>query len=129
MAELATTGWSLDTMYAHRKAKLARYAIDEDALFAETETRLLAATTWAGYDAAIYNALARFHDGHLTYHPPQTAAPARGYDSYRLGLHTVFARDHFLVESVEPGSDVATAGVAAGDDVTAIDDRSLTAML
>ena len=78
-------------MYAHRKDKEARYGIDEDALFGKAEDRLLAATTWEQYDAAIYGALAAFHDSHLTYHPPPTAAPARGYTSFRLGLTTVLA--------------------------------------
>ncbi len=121
--ELGVVRKSLDTMYAHRLAKVQRYAIDEDALFTETETRLVAADSWAAYDAAIYNALAKFHDGHLTYHPPQTAAPARGYQSFHLGLATVFSHDHLLVESVEPGGEVAAAAVSPGDEVIEIDGR------
>jgi carboxyl-terminal processing protease len=124
-AELAALRTSLDAMYAHRKAKLARYAIDEDALFAETETRLLAATTWAAYDDAFYDALAKFHDGHLVYHPPQTMRPAAGYVSYRLGLRTVMGKDRLLVAEVEPGSDAATAGVAPGDEVIEIDGKPI----
>ena len=124
-AELASMRTSLDAMYAHRKAKLARYHLDEDALFAETEVRLLAATTWAQYDDAFYDALAKFHDGHLTYHPPQTARPAGGYASFRLGLHTVMGKDQLLVVDVESGSDVATAGVAPGDEVIEIDGKPI----
>ncbi len=109
--ELATIRKSLDGMYAHRVDKLRRNALDEDALFADLETRLSAALTWVQYDAAIYDALARFHDGHLTYHPPATAAPARGYDSYYLGFTTVLAGTHLLVAT----------GASAGDEITAID--------
>ena len=113
--ELAAIREALDRMYAHRKDKEARYGIDEDALFGKTEDRLVAATTWEQYDAAIYGALAAFHDSHLTYHPPETAAPARGYTSFRLGLTTVLAHDHLLVATSE------LAGVAPGDEVIAID--------
>ena len=116
----------LDAMYAHRLAKLARYQLDEDKIFADAETRLLAATSWASYDAALYSALAKFHDGHLSYRPPQTAAPKVGYASFRLGLHTVLANDRLLIAEVEPGSDVASAGVLAGDEVTAIDGVTVT---
>ncbi len=122
--ELALVRTSLDTMYAHRLAKERRYQLDEDALFAHAETRLLAATTWARYDSAIYDVLVAFHDGHLTYHPPSTAAPSRGYDTYLLGLTTVLAGRTLLVATVEPGSDAAAAGVMPGDEVTAIDGRS-----
>jgi len=111
----------LDAMYAHRLAKLARYQLDEDAIFAEAEDRLLAADSWAKYDAALYGVLAKFHDGHLSYRPPQTAAPRVGYASFRLGLRTVLANDHLLIAEVIPGSDVAAAGVLPGDEVTAID--------
>ena len=108
---------NLDAMYAHRLEKEQRYSLDEDALFGRAEDRVLAATTWAAYDAAIYDTLAAFHDGHLTYHPPQTAAPARGYTSFRLGLTTVLAKDHLLVATSE------LAGVAPGDEVIAIDGK------
>jgi C-terminal processing protease CtpA/Prc len=127
--ELALIRTSLDTMFAHRLDKLRRHALDESALFAELEKRLLAATSWARYDAAIYDALAKFHDGHLTYHPPSTAAPARGYDSYRLGLATTLAGDRLLIASVDAGSDLATAGVTAGDELVAIDGTPVTAVL
>lgn len=127
--ELGIVRRDLDTMYAHRKAKLARYSLDEDALFAEAEARLYAATTWAAYDAAIYDLLARFHDGHLTYRPPQTAAPSKGYDSYRLGFRTVFARGVYLVTTVEPGSDAAVAGMQPGDEIVQIDDRTMAKVL
>jgi carboxyl-terminal processing protease len=104
-------------MYAHRTAKLARYGLDEDALFADMQRALRAATTWAQYDAAIYNALARFHDGHLSYKPPPTAAPRRGYTAFSLGFTTVRAGMHLLVAHVDqPSTDIA-----AGDDVIAID--------
>src|SRR5450432_2647559 len=55
--EVATIRKSLDAMYAHRADKLRRNALDEDALFADLETHLLAAVTWVHYDAAIYDAL------------------------------------------------------------------------
>lgn len=128
-AELAFVRDHVDRMYAHRQDKLARYHLDEDAVFAAAEQRLLAARTWAAYDAAIYDALAAFHDGHLTYHPPQTAAPARGYTPFVLGLDTVIAGEHLLVARVDPGSDVARAGVAPGDEVTAIDGRPVADVL
>jgi carboxyl-terminal processing protease len=124
-AELAALRTNLDAIYAHRKAKLARYAIDEDALFAEAETRLVAATTWAAYDAAFYDALAKFHDGHLVYHPPQTMRPAAGYASFRLGLHTVMGKGVLLVSDVDAGSDAKTAGVAPGDEVIEIDGKPI----
>ncbi len=121
-AELAVVRAHLDAMYAHRLDKLKRFGIDEDALFADMLAKLLAAKTWAAYDAAIYNALTRFHDGHLSYHPPATAAPSRGYDPYRLGLTTVIgAGDRLLVATVDAGSDLEKAGVAPGDEVVAID--------
>lgn len=119
----------LDRMYAHRVDKLQRAGIAEDALFAELEQRLLAATSWSKYDTAIYEALARFHDGHLTYHPPSTAAPARGYTSFHLGLTTVLASDHLLVESIEPGSDLAKAGIAPGDEVIEVDGQPVADIL
>lgn len=125
-SELALVRHDLDTMYAHRLAKLARYHLDEDAIFADAEHELLAAASWAAYDSSLYGVMARFHDGHLTYRPPQTAAPKVGYASFRLGLETVLAKDHLLISKVEPGSDVATAGVLAGDEVTAIDGRAVT---
>jgi C-terminal processing protease CtpA/Prc len=71
----------------------------------------------------IYDALARFHDGHLTYHPPSTAAPSRGYTSFRLGLRTVMGKEALLVSEVEPGGDIAAAGVLPGDEVIEIDGR------
>ena len=114
---------NLDAMYAHRLEKEQRYSLDEDALFGRAEDRVLAATTWAAYDAAIYDTLAAFHDGHLTYHPPQTAAPARGYTSFRLGLTTVLAKDHLLVATSE------LAGVAPGDEVIAIDGKPTAEVL
>jgi hypothetical protein len=49
-AELAFVRDLIDRVYAHRLDKLARYQIDESALFADAERRLLAARTWAGYD-------------------------------------------------------------------------------
>nr|HEX4315331.1 S41 family peptidase [Kofleriaceae bacterium] len=119
----------LDAVYAHRAAKLARYHLDEDALFASAESALLAAATWAAYDSALYDLLAAFHDGHLSYHPPRTAAPAAGYDSYRLGLETVLANGHLLVSSIEPGSDVAAAGIVPGDEVVYVDDAGVADLL
>jgi carboxyl-terminal processing protease len=116
-------------MYAHREAKLALHHLDEDAVFADAERALLAATTWAAYDAAIYNMLARFHDGHLTYKPPPTAAPKRGYTSFTLGLGTVLASGHLLIARVDPGSSVAAAGITPGDDVIAIDGRAVADVL
>jgi C-terminal processing protease CtpA/Prc len=121
--ELVFVRKSLDSMYAHRLAKEQRYVINEDELFSEAEGRLFAARTWAAYDDAIYLALARFRDGHLSYHPPPTAAPRQGYESFHLGLTTVLAKDHLLVASVDPDGDVAKAGVAPGDDVVAIDEK------
>jgi C-terminal processing protease CtpA/Prc len=122
-SELALVRDYLDRVYAHRAEKLARYHLDEDALFAKAEARLVAAKSWAAYDAAIYDVLVPFHDSHLSYHPPATAAPARGYTSFHLGFETVLARDHLLVRSIEAGSDVERAGVHPGDEVIAIDDR------
>lgn len=119
----------LDTMYAHRIAKLARYQLDEDKIFADGEQRLLAASSWAAYDSALYSVMARFHDGHLGYRPPQTAAPRVGYTSFRLGLKTVLGKDQLLVSEVEPGSEIAAAGVLAGDEVTSIDGRAVTDVL
>ncbi len=116
-------------MYAHRAAKLARYGLDENIVFADAQRAVLAATTWAQYDAAIYNALARFHDGHLSYKPPSTAAPKRGYTSWSLGLSTVRSGAHLLIAHVEPKSSAATAGVAAGDEVLAIDGTSVADLL
>ncbi len=127
--ELRVLRDALDRMYAHRIDKEQRAGIDEDALFAELEQRLLAATTWGRYDAAIYEALARFHDSHLTYHPPQTAAPSRGYTSFHLGLATVLVADHVLVASVEAGSDVEAAGVRPGDEVIEVDGRAVADLL
>ena len=128
-AELAKLRDVLDRVYAHRIDKEQRAGIDEDALFVELARRVIAADSWAGYDAAIYDALARFHDSHLSYHPPATAAPARGYTGFHLGLTTVLARDHLLVASVEPDSDLAKAGVVAGDEIVAIDDKSVADLL
>jgi carboxyl-terminal processing protease len=125
-SELALVRHDLDTMYAHRIAKLARYQLDEDKIFANAEQRLLAASSWVAYDSALYGVMAKFRDGHLGYRPPQTAAPKVGYTSFRLGLKTVLAKDHLLIADVEPGSDVAAAGVLAGDEVTAIDGRAMT---
>src|SRR3569833_1745568 len=113
-AELAGLRRDLDAMYAHRLAKIARYHLDEDQIFRTAETRLLAADSWVKYDSALYETLAQFHDAHLSYHPPITAAPSRGYTSFRLGLKTVLAGDHLLVYEVDAGSDVAAAGVLAG---------------
>ncbi|HET9989546.1 MAG TPA: S41 family peptidase, partial [Kofleriaceae bacterium] len=127
--ELAGLRHDLDTMYAHRLAKLARYHLDEDQIFRDAEKALLAADSWAKYDSALYETLAEFHDGHLGYRPPQTAAPARGYTSYRLGLRTVLAHDHLLISEVDAGSDVAAAGVLPGDEVTAIDKRPIADVL
>jgi C-terminal processing protease CtpA/Prc len=127
--ELAGLRHDLDTMYAHRVAKLARYHLDEDQIFRNAETRLLAADSWAKYDSALYETLAEFHDGHLSYRPPRTAAPSRGYTSYRLGLRTVLAHDHLLVSEVDAGSDVAAAGVLPGDEVIAIDKRPIADVL
>jgi carboxyl-terminal processing protease len=73
----------------------------------------------------LYNMLAKFRDAHLGYRPPQTAAPKVGYTSFRLGLRTVLANDHLLIAEVIAGSDVATAGVLPGDEVTAIDGTSV----
>jgi len=121
-AELGAVRQSLAAMYAHRLEKESRWGLDEDALFREAEAQLVAATAWAGYDAAIYALLARFHDGHLSYHPPSTAAPAKGYASYRLGLSTVLgSNDALLVATVDAGSDLAAAGVVPGDEITVID--------
>ncbi|MEO6773947.1 MAG: S41 family peptidase [Kofleriaceae bacterium] len=127
--ELAGLRHDLDTMYAHRTAKLARYHLDEDLIFRDAERALLAADSWAKYDTAIYATLARFHDGHLGYRPPQTAAPARGYTSYRLGLRTVIARGHLLISGVDAGSDVAAAGVLPGDEIIAIDRHPIAEVL
>ncbi|HTR53581.1 MAG TPA: S41 family peptidase [Kofleriaceae bacterium] len=128
-SELAFIRDRLDRQYAHRADKLARYRLDEEALFAEAARKLAGATTWAHYDAAIYDLLAQFHDSHLSYHPPQTAAPSRGYDPYRLGFETVLARDHLLVASVEPDGDAARAGLHAGDEITAVDGQPLASVL
>jgi C-terminal processing protease CtpA/Prc len=126
--ELAVLRKSLDTMYAHRLEKLGRYHLDEDALFADADRALLAATTWAQYDAAIYDALARFHDGHLTYHPPATAAPKRGYTAYSLGLSTVRAGMRLLIAHVT-GDAFTKAGVSPGDEVVAIDGKPVADLL
>jgi C-terminal processing protease CtpA/Prc len=128
-AELAAVHDHLDRMYAHRQDKLARHHLDEDALFAAAERRLVAAHAWAQYDAAIYDLLVPFHDGHLSYHPPRTAAPARGYTEFHLGLETVLASDHLLIANVAQGSDVARAGAAPGDEVTAIDGKPVARVL
>jgi len=127
--EIAALRDHLDRMYAHRADKLARASLDEDALFAELEQRLLAAKSWSRYDTAIYEALARFHDGHLTYHPPSTAAPARGYTSFHLGLTSVLAGDHLLVASIEDGSDLQKAGVKPGDEVIEVDGKPVSDLL
>jgi len=121
--ELAAIREALDRMYAHRKDKEDRYHIDEDALFGKAEDALLAARTWQDYDAAIYATLAAFHDSHLVYHPPQEAAPARGYTSFRLGLTTVLAQGHLLVQTSE------LPGVAPGDEVIAIDGKPVATVL
>lgn len=121
--ELAAIRDALDRMYAHRKDKEDRYHIDEDALFGRAEDALLAARTWQAYDSAIYDTLAAFHDSHLVYHPPQEAAPARGYTSFRLGLTTVLAQGHLLVQTSE------LAGVAPGDEVLAIDGKAVPTVL
>ena len=121
--ELAAIRDALDRMYAHRREKEERYHIDEDALFGRGEDALLAARTWQEYDAAIYGTLAAFHDSHLVYHPPQEAAPARGYTSFRLGLTTVLAQGHLLVQTSE------LPGVAPGDEVIAIDGKAVSAVL
>jgi len=127
--ELAELRRALDAMYAHRAAKLARYRLDEQAIFRDAETSLLAATSWLAYDRALYAALAAFHDGHLTYRPPSTAAPSRGYTSFRLGLGTTVAHGHLLIVETDPGSDVANAGTKPGDEVTAIDGKPVTDVL
>ena len=127
--ELAALHADLTAVYAHRLEKEQRYSLDEPALFAATERRLLAATSWAGYDSAIYDLLAQFHDDHLTYHPPSTAAPSAGWVSFRLGLATVLAGDHLLISSVEPSGALAAAGVAPGDEVVAIDGIAVSAVL
>ncbi|HEX4449267.1 MAG TPA: S41 family peptidase [Kofleriaceae bacterium] len=127
--ELKFLRGALDSMYAHREAKLSRHGLNEDDVFADTERLLVAATTWAAYDAAIYDMLARFHDGHLTYKPPATAAPKRGYTSFSLGLGTVLASGHLLIDRVDPGSSVAAAGASPGDDVIAIDGRAVADLL
>ncbi len=119
--ELAELRRLLDAMYAHRAAKLVRYHLDEDAIFRTAETALLAATSWLAYDRALYATLAAFHDGHLTYRPPSTAAPSQGYTSFRLGLLTTAAHGHLLITEVDPQSDVAHAGAKPGDEVTSID--------
>jgi C-terminal processing protease CtpA/Prc len=119
-AVIAAVRDDLDTVYAHRVAKLERYHLDEAALFATAEAALVAATTWAGYDVAIYDLLAHFHDGHLTYHPPSAARPATGWLSYHLGFDTALAGDHLLIAHVD-GGELAAAGVAPGDEVTRID--------
>ena len=130
---LARLRGDLDAVYAHRADKLRRYHLDEDALFAAAARELAAARTWAAYDAAIYGVLARFHDSHLGYHPPRTAAPAAGYASYRVGLETVLApkagTDHLLVAAVTPGGALADAGVAPGDEVVAIDGSAVSELL
>jgi C-terminal processing protease CtpA/Prc len=127
--EIAALRDHLDRMYAHRTGKLQRASLDEDAVFAELEQRLLAATTWSRYDTAIYEALTRFHDGHLTYHPPSTAAPARGYTSFHIGLSTVLAGDHLLVSAIEDGSDLAKAGIKPGDEVLEVDGKPVADIL
>jgi C-terminal processing protease CtpA/Prc len=121
--ELSIIRRTLDTMYAHRLEKQQRYSLDEDQLFGRAEDRVLAAKTWMAYDAAIYDLLAAYHDDHLTYHPPQTAAPARGYTSFRLGFTTVLAKDHLLVATSEQ------AGIAPGDEVIAIDGKPVADVL
>ena len=128
-AELVGLRHDLDTIYAHRLAKIARYHLDEDQIFRNAETALLAATTWLRYDAVLYDTLAQFHDAHLSYHPPHTAAPSRGYTGYQLGLKTVLAHDHLLVSEVDAGSDVAAAGVLPGDEVIVIDKRPIADVL
>ena len=125
--ELAAIRASLDAMYAHRLSKERRYGIDEAAAFADADAQLAAATTWARYDAVLYRLVARFHDDHLSYHPPVTAAPARGYDSYLLGLTTVVVGDRLLIASVEP--EVAALGIGRGDEVVEIDGRSVATVL
>jgi C-terminal processing protease CtpA/Prc len=122
-AELSAIQRDLHAMYAHREEKEKRYGIDEDAIFARAEDRIEASKTWMGYDAAIYGLLAAFHDSHLTYHPPQTAAPARGYTSFRLGLTTVLAKDRLLVATSE------LTGVSPGDEVIAIDGEAVAHIL
>lgn len=121
--ELSIIQRNLHAMYAHREEKEKRYSIDEDAVFGRAEDRILASKTWMGYDAALYDLLAAFHDSHLTYHPPEAAAPARGYTSFRLGLTTVLAKDHLLVATSE------LAGVSAGDEVIAIDGQPVSDIL
>jgi C-terminal processing protease CtpA/Prc len=126
VAELRFLRERVDAMYAHRAAKLARYKLDEDAVFADAERHLLAATSWVAYDDAIYQALARFHDDHLTYKPPATARPSRGYTPFHLGFDLVQVHDHLLVTRVETGGDVAAAGVVPGDDVIELDGVATT---
>lgn len=121
--ELSVVRRNLDTMYAHREDKLARYHLDEEELFARAEDRLLAATSWSAYDDALYDLLASFHDSHLSYHPPPTAAPAKGYTSFRLGLTTVLGGDHLLVATSE------LAGVTPGNEVIAIDGKPIADVL
>ncbi|HEY0251373.1 MAG TPA: S41 family peptidase, partial [Kofleriaceae bacterium] len=55
--------------------------------------------------------------------------PKRGYTSVRLGLRTVIANGQVLIASVDPDTDVATAGVLPGDEVTAIDGKPIAEVL
>ena len=125
-AELGVVRADLDAMYAHRADKLARYHLDEDALFARAGRALAAATSWAAYDEALYELCAAFHDDHLTYHPPATAAPRGGYAPYRYGLTTVLAGGHLLVATVDASLGGA---IAPGDEVIAIDGKPTAAVL
>ena len=125
-AELRVVRADLDAMYAHRADKLARDHLDEDALFARAEQALVAASSWAAYDDALYDLCAAFHDDHLTYHPPPTAAPRRGYRGYRFGFTTVLASGRLLVATVEPA---LARSIAPGDEVIAIDGRPIADVL
>lgn len=122
--ELSDIRTKLDTMFAHRLEKEQRYKLDEDALFVDAGKALQAATTWMQYDAAIYALLAKFHDGHLSYHPPSTAAPSRGYDPYVLGFTTRLGGDRLFVATAEPD-----APVKVGDEITAVDGVAIADVL
>ena len=93
----------------------AFHGVDLDTHFATADEKLKQATSLGQMFGIIAQALIDFDDSHLYFVPPGRA------NRYDYGWRMAMIGDKCFVTSVKPGSDAATKGLQAGDEIRSID--------
>jgi C-terminal processing protease CtpA/Prc len=123
-AELAQLRDALKDTYAHLETKKTQWGVDPDMLYAKYESRIKAADTWAKYEIVMVAFVSEFHDGHVSWRRARGAKESKRKRA-RVGVDTAFVGEMLTVTNVWPNSGAQTAGLAVGDRIIAVDDRSI----